>query len=132
LRRPAARFHSAPESRFSFAGMRWISGARPFHRNTARAVIIFLLTCAAVLLATSPLSLAAHKCGVFAPVPPFTEFFTLAPIWPRVCDSNCGSTLLALFIECGRSEVPVSILSLQYELSTESLGATNPLRRENT
>jgi len=48
-----------------------------FHRNTARAVIIFLLTCAAVLLATSPLSLAAHKCGAFVLISPLTGIFHL-------------------------------------------------------
>jgi hypothetical protein len=35
----------------------------------------FPAKCAAVLLATSPVSLAAYKRGAFAPVPPLTEIF---------------------------------------------------------
>jgi len=40
-------------------------------------VIIFLLTCAAILIAMPPLSLVAHKCGAFVPVPPLTGIFHL-------------------------------------------------------
>jgi hypothetical protein len=41
-------------------------------------VIILLLTCAAILIATPPLSLVAHKCGAFVPVPPLTGIFHLS------------------------------------------------------